>query len=166
MVKRGTRGLLVGMLFALVPPIVGHNTADQKPRIRVFIPWRPYLVSVDIWLYTADDSLFVPYCGEDESGRRDLCGLAAHLEKMTPQGWRRAELRNGTLTGKDPHMAPGDVIPPGSKGSFTFIFSTDAFGIPPGTHLRVVVDSWPDEKSMRAHAPPIKVTSPEFVCPP
>jgi hypothetical protein len=132
----------------------------------VGIPRRPYLVSVDSWLYSAKDPLFVPYCGTDESGREYLCTLAAHLEKKTPQGWRKAQLRDASLGGKSLVFASGDVIPARSKDSFTFIFSTDTFGIPPGTRLRVVVDAWPSQEKMRSGAPPTQVTSPEFVCPP
>jgi hypothetical protein len=153
-------------LLAMSAPLAGEKQPDQKPRIRVWIPSRLYLVSVDLWVYSGEGPLFVPYCGKEESGREDLCTLGAHLEKKTPEGWRRAELRNGTLSGKDLLHAAVDSIPPRDKRPFTFMFSTDAFGIPPGARLRVVVDAWPNEKSLRVGPPPIQVTSPEFVCPP
>ena len=166
MVKRGTTGLVVCMLLALGPPLWGQSEPDQKPRIRVWIPGRFYPVSVDLWLYSGKDPMFVPYCGTDESGREHLCTLATHLEKKTPQGWRTASLRDATLTGKSLVFAAGEQIPPNSKGEFTFVFDTDAFGIPPGTRLRVVVDTWPNQNSMRARDQPLQVISPEFVCPP
>ncbi len=166
MAKRGTIAFVVLVLFALAPPFSGQKEPGQEPRIRVWVPWRPYLVEVELWLYTAGDPLFVPYCGKEESGGEVLCGLGAHLQLWTSKGWRKAEVRNATLTGRDPRKAEGRLIPPRSKGSFTLVFSTDAFGIPPGTRLRVVVDAWANEDSMRSGAPPTQVTSPEFLCPP
>ncbi len=166
MVKRGAIAFVVLVLFALAVPLLGQKEPDKEPRIRVFIPWRPYLVSVDLWVYSAEDALFVPVCGTDEEGKMHLRALATHLEKKTPQGWRKAQVLNATMTGKSLVFASGELIPPRDKDSFAFTFSTDAFGIPPGTRLRVVVDAWPSRDGMISGTPPIQVTSPEFVCPP
>jgi hypothetical protein len=166
MAKRGVVAFVVVVLFALTAPLSGQKEPGQEPRIRVWIPGRYNLVSVDLWVYSAEDPLFVPYCGTDEEGGKHLCALATHLEKKTPQGWRKAQVRNATMTGKPLVFASGDLIPPRSKDSYTFTFSTDAFGIPPGTRLRVVVDTWSSLDGMRSGAPPTRVISPEFVCPP
>jgi hypothetical protein len=165
MINRGTMAFVVCTLFALVPPLMGQKEPDQEPRIRVWAPRRLSLISVDLWLYSSKDPLFVPYCGTDESGRPYLCTLGAHLEKMTPQGWRKAQIRGGDLTGISLLSAHGELILPRDRASFTFIFDYDLFGIPPGTRLRVVVDAWPSKESLESGAPPTEVTSPEFVCP-
>ncbi len=167
MVKRGTVAFVVLVLFAQAPALLGQKEPSQKPRIWVYVPPGRYLIEVDVWLHTSEEPLFVPYCGEQESGREDLCAAAAWLERQSRDGWRKAEVRNATMgPGRDPRKAEGVLIPSRSKRVFSFSFNTDVFGIPPGTRLRVVVDAWPDEKSLREGVPPVQVTSPEFVWPP
>jgi hypothetical protein len=166
LVKHVVITFAISALLALAAPLLGQKQSSQTPHIRMWAPWRPSLVSVDLWLYSADDPLFVPYCGMDEENEMHLCSLATHLEKKTSHGWREAELRNATKTGKGLQFASGVLIRARSRDSFTFTFSTDAYGIPSGTRLRVVVDAWPNQDRMRSGTPPTQVTSPEFVCPP
>lgn len=166
MVRRGAIAFVVLVLFAHAAPLAGQRGPDQEPRIRVWAPRRLSLVSVDLWLYSSKDPLFVPYCGTDESGGPYLCTLGAHLEKMTPQGWRKAQIRGGNLTGISLLSAHEELIPPRDRASFTFRFDDDLFGIPPRTRLRNVVDGWPSKESMESGAPPTEVTIPEFMCPP
>ena len=123
-----------------------------------------------LWLRSSNDPLFVPYCGTGESGRKFLCTRGTHLEKKTPEGWRKAEVRGAaSLGGSSLLSVPGQLIPPRDRGSFrgcfTFIFDPDIFGIPPGARLRIVVDIWQSEESLESGAAPAQVTSPEFVYP-
>jgi hypothetical protein len=166
MVKRGTIVFIMLALFAQVVPLFGQKEPAQKMGIRLQTLQRLYLVSVGLSLSTSADPLFIPYCEKTESGETVLCTLAAHLEVQTPRGWRKAEVRDATVATRDPRKAEGSLIPPRSKRYAIFYFNTDVYGIPPGTRLRVVVDAWPNEESMRGGAPPTQVTSPEFVCPP
>jgi hypothetical protein len=167
MFKRGTGTLGALVALALVTPLLGEKEPSRKAQIRVVVPGGRYLVRVDVWVLTSEDPLFVPYCGKQESGREVLCTRAAWLEQQTQQGWRKAEVKGSTVSpGRDPREAEGVLIPPRSKRPFSFTFDTDVLGISPGTRLRVVVQTWSNENSVRAGDAPTRMTSPEFVCPP
>lgn len=166
MVKRGTIAFVVLVLFAFAALLSGQKEPGKNMGIRLWALQRVNVVTAGFLLATSENPMFVPYCGKTESGEELLCTLAARLEVQTPRGWDKAEVMNANLLTKNPRKAEGRLIPPRSKSSFFFHFNPDVYRIPPGTRLRVVVDAWPNENSMRSGAPPIQVTSPEFVCPP
>ncbi len=168
MITRGTMVFVVCMLFALVASLSGQKEPHRPPQISV-LGTRTLFVA-ELWLRSSNDPLFVPYCGTGESGRKFLCTRGTHLEKKTPEGWRKAEVRGAaSLGGSSLLSVPGQLIPPRDRGSFrgcfTFIFDPDIFGIPPGARLRIVVDIWQSEESLESGAAPAQVTSPEFVYP-
>ena len=164
--NRPTTGFATALLLAWAVPTLAQAQSTEKPRIAI-LPRDRYTIIVDVWVHAGAQPLFVPYCGIEESGMEHLCALAARLEVHSPKGWRKAEIREGnTLSARDPRKAEVKLVPARSKNWFTFVFNTDVLGIPPGARLRIVVDTWPSEKSLRDGSPPIKVTSPEFLCPP
>jgi len=166
MSRRLLLSLAAVALLAFAAPMRSQKQPTQNPRISVDVPPRRDLVRIGVRLFASENPLCVPVCEREEGGRGILCGLATHLEQHTARGWRRARVRDASLTGRNPRLASAETIPVAGNEMFSFAFSTDIFAIPPGARLRVVVDAWPSEKSLREGAPPIQVTSPEFVCPP
>ena len=51
------------------------------------------------------------------------------------------------------------------EAEFIFRFSRDYFEVDPGQQLRVVIDVWKDEQSMKDGEEPIKLYSQPFKCP-
>ncbi len=167
MVKGWGTGFILLMLSAYAVALSGQADSGKGLRIRLrTLPQRLHVVAIIFQLTTSEDPMFVPYCEKQEGGEEVLCSLATHLEFQTTHGWQKAVFTEANLLSKDLRKADGRVVPPRSKKSFFFLFSTEIYRIKPGTRLRVIMDAWPDEASMRAGAPPTQVTSPEFVCPP
>lgn len=155
------------MLFAVPPALQGQSERKQLAQLDVGTVQAVQQVYVTLRLRTADQQLFVPYCGELEGGEKVLCTLGTHLEVQTSQGWRRAKLRTtfGVLGGWSLDLAHGSLIAPRSGASFNFRFSRRFFQVEQGQQLRVVVDAWPDEQSMRTGGRSIQLISPPFECP-
>jgi hypothetical protein len=124
-------------------------------------------VSVQIRLFSAAKDLVVPYCGEGEGGTEALCNLPTHLEREVRQGWQRVGLRtkDAVLGGVPAEKWKFRIIPAGHWRDFSFWFPRDDFAIEQGPRLRVVVDAWPDEQSMRSGGPAIRLASSAFACP-
>lgn len=124
------------------------------------------LIYVPLHLLVSDQPVYVPYCGESE-GHKFLCTVATHLEVATRSGWRPASLNTecGVLGGLSLDHAAGVLIEGGKEGVFTFEFSPRFFKVRPGQQLRVVIDAWPDEQSMKAGRSALHLVSPPFICP-
>ena len=124
-------------------------------------------VYVDLRLRAPDLEIFVPYCGESEGGGKVLCVAATRLEVETKTGWHPAKLRTtyGVLGALSLDRARGVLIAPKNEASFSFQFSTYFFEVAPGQRLRVVVDAWSNEESMKTGGPSMQFVSPPFKCP-
>ncbi len=157
-------GLAPLVLLGVAWPISAESQAKPAAEleIRGVLAW----VNVGLDLHTLEEHLFVPYCGEME-GVPILCMTAVRLEVETKQGWRPAGLRTtyGVLGGTALDRASGKVVAPRTRTSFVFRFSRRFFEVEAGQRLRVVVDAWPDEESMRTGGRRIQLASPPFECP-
>jgi hypothetical protein len=124
-------------------------------------------VYVPLSLHTSDEQLFVPYCGGWNEEKLLCTSATAHLEVYTKKGWEPAELKTSyAVFGAPPiNRASGILIAPNSSAAFTFQFSTLFFNVARGQQLRVIVDTWHDEQSMRAGKPSIALSSAPFKCP-
>lgn len=58
-----------------------------------------------------------------------------------------------------------EVVEPNSGHDFVFVFSKDVFVVHRGQRLRVVFDTWHDERAMNAGVKADKLISPPFDCP-
>lgn len=123
-------------------------------------------IYVAVAIDAADRQLFVPYCGTSEGGENILCTAGTRLEIQTHGRWIPVKLRTayGVLGAARLGRAGGRLIESGSRASFLFQFSTHFFDVEPGQRLRVVVDTWADEQSMKSGQVPLSVSSPPFKC--
>lgn len=155
------------MVCGIGPALLVQQRELPEPRAQLTVRNVVPQVDVVIELQTAEEQTVVPYCGETEYGIPILCILKAKLEVQTREGWRPAKLRTtyGVLGGPPSGRIAGKLIAPKGKGSFVFAFSRRFFDVEVGQQLRVVLDAWPDEQSMRAGGQPIQLTSPPFECP-
>ncbi len=71
----------------------------------------------------------------------------------------------GVLGGEKLDRVAGKQVDLESKISFLFQFSRRWYQVEPGQQLRVVLDTWRDEKSFRDHERPIHLATPPFRCP-
>jgi hypothetical protein len=167
MTKRLALSLAAVALFGIARSQQGQNEPKQVGQVDVASVRAVPQVYVALRLRTSDQQVFVPYCGESDTGEKILCTLGAHLEVRTSRGWRPAKLRTtyGVLGASSLGRAGGSLIAPRSEASFSFQFSRRFFEVEPGQQLRVVVDAWPDEQSMKMSGRSIQLTSPPFECP-
>lgn len=154
-------------LFGISRPVQCQKESKQVAQLEIGSIRAVPQVYVSLRLRTSDQQVFVPFCGESESGGKILCALGAHLQVRTSKGWRPAKLRTtyGVLGASLLERAGGSLIPPKSGESFDFQFSRRFFKVEAGQQLRVVVDTWPDEQSMKTPGRSIQLVSPPFECP-
>jgi hypothetical protein len=153
-------------LLGVAQPLPRRIDANEQARLDLGSVRAIPQIYVPVHLFTSDQQLFVPYCGELDAENKLLCTAgAAHLEVYTGKGWQPAKLRTTYGVLGIPPMKQGTIIDRRSKATLLFEFSTVFFAVNRGQELRVVVDAWPDEQSMRAGAPSIRLTSPPFECP-
>jgi hypothetical protein len=162
--------LLVGvasMLQWCVPTVFGQS-AGTSPLVSVDVGSVVQMTTVRIEVKTGHRTYVVQYCGETPYGMPILCSQAARLEVQTPQGWHLAKPRRGLaaiIVDPLPARVRPMLIPPTSERSLVFEFGRWFVDVSPKQQLRVVVDVWPDEQSMRAGRKPTQITSPPFQCP-
>jgi len=126
-----------------------------------------HLVSVEVTVFSPDQDLLVPYCGDDGGRTEPLCVLPAYLEVQTCKGWQAVKLRHSDA---ELGWMPLDrqkvrLIPAGQKHDFSFGFRKEELAVEHGQHLRIVVSAWPDEQSMKDDKRVIHLSSPAFECP-
>jgi hypothetical protein len=123
-------------------------------------------ILVNLKFSTGETALFVPRCGEWE-GTPIMCDLGVHLQVHSPLGWYPARLRTtfAILGGAALGQFGGRLIPPRTEAHVVFLFSRRYFDVEPGQELRLIVDSWADEESMKKGALPTRLASRAFECP-
>jgi len=160
------------ILWALVacaagPTLLAQQAETAAPKAQLTVKTVVPQVEVVVEIQSAGQHLVVPVCGETEYGTAILCVPGARLEVQTQEGWRPAKLRTtyGALGGPPGGRIAGRAIAPKSRDSFVFVFSRRFFEVEVGQRLRVSVDAWPDEQSMRSGGQSIQLASPPFECP-
>jgi hypothetical protein len=167
MFKQFILGLAAVACFGIGSPSPAQIESRPVAKIEISSVFAVPQIYVSLRLTTAEQQVFVPYCGESENGQKVLCTLGAHLEVQSRQGWSPVKLRTnyGVLGASRPGRAGGRLIAPKSGETFSFEFSRRFFEIEPGQQLRVVVDVWPDEQSLKTDGKSSQLTSPPFNCP-
>lgn len=171
----GTKGLSKRRIFALLIAILfGRGSlisgqAGSKPNVQVtdVRVWRTMSITVSI--FAGDRDLVVPYCGLGGSSRESLCGppTPTRLEVQTAKGWHPVGLRtnDAVLGALSPQVWKARLVPARKWHVFSLLFSKDDFAVETGQRLRLVIDAWPDEQSMRSGGRPIQLTTTAFECP-
>ena len=165
MSKRVFPIVLTGALLAMAQALPSQNAS--KPTAEVTSAQVSRSVSLRISVFSPEKDLLVPYCGEGEGGGESLCNLSIHVEVETREGWRpmKPRFREVVLGGVPPDKWKFRLIPAGRRHDFYFVFTEDDFAVERGQRLRVVVDTWSDEQSMRTRQKPTQLASPAFDCP-
>jgi hypothetical protein len=157
--------MIVLLVWNCVPAVFAQSPSAPPARVAVagVIP----LINVRVQLEATEGSIAVPYCGETEYGTPLLCGQAVRLEVETPQGWRPPKPRTslGILADPPAGRIRALIIAPKTKRSLIFAFGRGFVEVSAGQQLRVVVDVWPDEQSMRSGGKASQITSSPFPCP-
>jgi hypothetical protein len=126
-------------------------------------------MSVTVSILAGDRDLIVPYCGLARSEEESLCGppTPTRLEVHTAKGWRPVGLRTGdaVLGALSPEVWKARLIPARKGHVFSLLFSKDDFAVERGQRLRLVIEAWPDEQSMRSGGRPIQLVTAAFECP-
>jgi hypothetical protein len=146
-------------------PGPGHN--QSKPDAQVTDARASQSVGIQITISSGENELLVPYCGDGEGDIESLCNLTIQIQVEGPNGWTRIKPKypNVVLGGVPPEKWRSQLIPGGQSHAFAFAFSKDDFVVQRGQRLRVIVDAWRDEQSMRAQKQAIQLTSGSFKCP-
>ena len=153
------------LLFGITLPLSSQSPPRANASIADVVLIQT--VSVRITVSSPETQLFVPYCGEGESGSEALCNLAIHIEAETRDGWRPMRLRttDAVLGGAPSDRWKVRQIPAGRRHDFVFAFPKNEFAVERGERLRIVVDAWPDEQSMKTGGAPVRLATAPFECP-
>ena len=164
MPKRVLLNILTLVLLGTTLPLSGQNTS--KASVRMTSVELAHLVSVRVTVFAREKDLLVSYCREELDKSEHLCILPSYLEVQTAKGWRRMNLVHGGVLGSLVlDLRKVQLIPAGKSHDFAVQFQMEDFEIEHGQRFRVVVAAWPDERSMRANEPPIRLTSQSYKCP-
>jgi len=151
---------------------VSRATAAQdgpKPDIRVTEARPVHSLVITVSVSSSDEKLVVPNCGQDLLGQESLCGppFPTHLEVQTAKGWHSVGFRtpDRVLGSLSPKIWKASEIPPGGHRKFVFLVSKDDFALETGQRVRIVVDAWHDEQSMRNGGKSLQIVSLPFNCP-
>ena len=112
--------------------------------------------------------LFLPSCGGSEQDGYSLCQGAAFLEIRRGKNWERAKPPKGmlaTLGTENSSEWKWISIGTSSSGRFVFAFTPELLGVSAGAQVRITVDAWTDQNSLKQDGSHITFTSPTFVCP-
>jgi len=145
----------------------GSGDNQSKPDAEVTDARASQSVGIQITIFSGENELLIPYCGDGEGDIESLCDLAIQIQVEAPNGWTRIRPRypNVVLGGVPPGKWRSQLIPAGQRHAFAFGFSKDDFVVQRGQRLRVIVDGWRDERSMRDQKQAIQLTSGSFKCP-
>jgi hypothetical protein len=160
-----TTAVTAVFLLVIGQPLLSQNT--PKANASVANVQLIETVSLQLTVFSPETQLIVPYCGEGESGSETLCNLAIHVEVETGSGWRPMRLRttDAVLGGVPSDRWKVRQIAAGRRRDFVFAFPKNEFAVEHGQRLRIVIDAWPDEHSMKMGGAPIKLTTAPFKCP-
>ena len=124
-------------------------------------------VEVDVMLTAHDEQLIVPYCGEEEGGLRVLCALGTQLQARVGKHWHPVGFRDAGAEGGGVPLktARASVVAPGTAAHYLFRCNMDFLALESGQPLRLIVNTWPNEGSMRSGETPKELASPQFRCP-
>lgn len=125
-------------------------------------------IYINMQFHTSDNPVFIRYCADRFDGVKILCPLqGSEVEVRTSQGWRPAKqkLIHGVFTPPHHDYVFSTMIKPHDEATFQFEFSRNYFEVEPGQQLRVVIDTWNNEQSMKNDDEPIKIYSQPFKCP-
>jgi hypothetical protein len=125
------------------------------------------LLSIRVTIQTDKNQLCVACCGMEENGEEIIYSKTAHLEMETNEGWVPVKLRwPEVILGDVPfYLIRCKTINPESKESFIVRFNRSLFAIKQGQRLRLVIDTWSYETSMKANKPSKPMISLPFDCP-
>jgi hypothetical protein len=89
-----------------------------------------------------------------------------NLEFFDGKKWNRAKPGYpGEVFGVETSHWKAAAIPPNGSAIFYLIFSQSFYHVQKGEKLRLIIDFWSTEESMRNGKPDGSLVSPEFVCP-
>jgi hypothetical protein len=154
--------LLIGAL------LFGQNHPWKPIQLRVERTRAITAAYVDLELNANDRQLAIPYCHDLLGGTKVLCtGTGAYLEAYTEEGWKPAKLRTtfGILGGVVWDVVRCAIVPTDGKVSLRFEFDRKFFEIEPGQQLRVVIDTYANEPSLRKETANSQFVSDPFECP-
>jgi hypothetical protein len=169
MAKRILITLIMLALSGTFQLLKSQNKSEQKAQLNVSDAHAITEVNVVMTLQTLNQQVVIPYCDDVMGTIKSLCTLdgGAHLEVLTNQGWRVVKQRKtlGVVGGLPWDAVRSATIPANSNVDLRYKFSRRYFEVEPGQKLRLVIDTWSDEKSMKNREKGIELTSPSFTCP-
>ena len=142
------------------PPITILAVYPASPE--VIIEGVRSVLFIRVRVNTMDKQLAVPYCQEFEDGER-LCYHSSRLEIRSQEGWLPVKTRYKEIVLGDRPPSIRVVAP--REGRTFLYFIPKVCAVEHGDLLRLVIDAWPSEQSMKRGSQPNRITSPAFVFP-
>jgi hypothetical protein len=145
---------------------LGYPQELPTPTASVEGVWREHPVFVRVLLRNPTaQPMIVPYCG-----RRDaadvLCGPTAGLEVHAADGWHFAYRKSNYALVGYPMPEQAITLDPQSEKYFLYRIDERLMGVTPGERVRLVVFTWPDQRSIDAREPGTRLVSLPFNLPP
>lgn len=168
MIKYYLIAFVVFLLPGIAWPIQNTESGKSTDELEVKFVGTSTKAFVIIKFQTIEKSAYILYCADNFDGTKYLCPLqGSDLEVLTRHGWQRVKQKSifGTLGPPSRDVVFSALIEPHSETTFRFEFSRDYFEVEPEQQLRVVIDTWVNERSMKNGDEAIKLHSQPFECP-
>jgi hypothetical protein len=121
-------------------------------------------VTISVDVHSGDKEILIPYCGIKESEKLYLCNLAYRIEVKASEGWPLGKNFVFDTGGRPPDKWKIKHIPAGDWEPFYLQINLGMFNVYKGQTLRVIIDTWRDERSLRTGKNAIKLTTNEIQC--
>jgi hypothetical protein len=159
-------------LFLGVTLQSGSARAGPRPRVALSEPQVRVAatvpsITVVVTVVTGGRQLFLPACGESDTGIPFLCDASVRLEAQSNGKWHAAQLetRYGLQSVTPLAKVGGGILSAQVEHTAIFRFDRAGYRVKGGQRLRLVLETWPDEQAMRSGAAPTRLTSGAFRCP-
>jgi hypothetical protein len=164
---RGFRFVIVtlSILTCGIGVSLGQGSPDQATGIVSVTA--SSVVETRVEIRASDKQLVIPHCGTTETGEYVLCTGQAHLELKDGKLWSNARPKSGgaILGGMPRERWESCVILPGHQAYFMFTFSKAFLSVQQNQQLRVAVNAWANEESLKSGGAVATLWSPTFMCP-
>ena len=124
-------------------------------------------ISIRVDIRSSENNICLAYAGLTEDGTEILYYNSIHLETDTGKGWKNVaykwpEIKLGYLPS---HLIKVKTLSSSCRHKFVIQFNKSLYLVTRGQKLRVIIDTWTDEESMRVGKPSIPLISDSFRCP-
>ena len=140
------------------------QTANHRDMAGIVNVSAKAFADVEVEIRARDQQLAIRSCKETSEDEPTLCD--ARMERFDGTKWRIIKPGYpGEVFGIEPDKWKPTIIPPSGSMTLHFKFNPEFYHVRKGERLRLIVDFYTSEESVKKHMPDGDFLSPTFICP-